>query len=337
MAKYPLFIVFIVGCIAVLVSSFLYKKSYKEEVNIASLVVHGGAGTTLPENIKPELKAAYNDSIKRVLMAGYALLEKGVPALDVVERVVALLEDDPLFNAGKGSVFAHSGEHELDASIMDGKTLQAGAVAVVKHIKNPIHLARLILDKSEYLFLSGLQAEEFARLHALEIVSPDYFFTQKRYNQLKKALVEEDARVNHYGTVGAVACDTQGNCAAATSTGGLTNKKYGRIGDSPVIGAGSYANNNSCAVSCTGQGEYFIRTVAAHTVSMLMQYGGYSINDACKRVIKEIGALGGHGGIIAVDRYGKIGIAFNTPNMHLGYIQTNLNASVASRFTYKIQ
>ena len=252
---------------------------------------------------------------------GYAILEKGGTSLDAVEAVVQRLEDDSLFNAGKGSVFNSEGKVELDASIMDGNTLKAGAVAGVHHVKNPIRLARTVMEKSEHVFFIGDGAEKFAQEHGLELVDESYFFTEARWQSLQKAKAKESlTEKEKHGTVGAVALDQHGNLAAATSTGGMTNKKFGRIGDSPIIGAGTYADNETCAISATGHGEYFIRAVVAHDIASLMRYKGLSLQAAAEEVVmKKLTKLGGTGGLVAIDRNANIAMPFNTDGMYRAY------------------
>jgi len=278
------------------------------------LVVQGGAGTLLKENMTAELEASYRGILTETLQCGYDILKSGGTSLDAVEATIVIFEDSPLFNAGKGSNFTSSGVNELDASIMDGKNLEAGAVAAVKHIKNPIGLARLVLEKSQHVLLAGEGAQIFASGHGVETVSPDYFFTERRWNAMKRlkdkgmeetALsedlvhpeTEQDSDENKFGTVGAVALDHAGNLAAGTSTGGLTNKRFGRVGDSSILGAGTYANNSTCAVSGTGQGEFFMRALVAYDISALMEYRGMSLQEAADTVVmNKLKNLGGGGG-----------------------------------------
>lgn len=296
-----------------------------------TIVIHGGSGTLRKENISPEKEAAYKKALEAALEKGYAILEKKGAAIDAVETAVNSLEDCTLFNAGKGSVFTAEGTHEMDASIMDGKTLSAGAVSLITGIKNPISLARRIMEKSDHVFLAGKGAMEFARNQGFEIVDASYFYDDFRHQQWLEIKGSDKFQLDHsakkdakparpadkLGTVGAVACDVHGNVAAATSTGGMTNKKWGRIGDSPMIGAGTYADNNTCAVSCTGSGEYFIRSVAAYHVSCLMKFKGLSLEEATQETIHEhVLKLGGDGGLIAVDAQGNIAMPFNTEGMY---------------------
>ena len=281
---------------------------------IYGLVIHGGAGTITREKMSPEKEAEYRGKITEALTVGYEILEKGNSSLDAVEAVVRIMEDSPLFNAGKGAVFTNAGTNELDASIMDGSTLQAGAVAGVKTVKNPISAARKVMEKTWHVMLSGDGADHFAAEQGLEIVDNNYFYTERRWNALKKAQEEEK-----HGTVGCVALDKKGNIAAGTSTGGLTNKRWGRIGDTPIIGAGTYANNETCGVSGTGQGEYFIRGNIAYDVSALMIYRSLTVNDAAGQVIDKLSGRGGRGGLIAMDKNGNIAMSFNTEGMYRGY------------------
>jgi beta-aspartyl-peptidase (threonine type) len=305
------------------------------------LAIHGGAGTLNKSQFTPALEAKYKSGLDSALLAGNAILEKGGTALDAVEATVKVLENNPLFNAGKGAVFTNEGVNELDAAIMDGKTLAAGSIAGVRTIKNPITAARAVMEKSEHVLLSGRGAETFAAAQGIEIVDPSYFYTPERWkglqrakqrdslDQLKKAGQfayetenEEQRRKDKYGTVGAVALDTHGNLAAATSTGGMTNKKWGRIGDAPIIGSGTYANNNTVAISCTGWGEYFLRLVMAKSISDRMEFGGQSLALASETlVMKELPALGGDGGLIAVDKNGNIALPFCTEGMYRGFIK----------------
>jgi beta-aspartyl-peptidase (threonine type) len=305
------------------------------------LAIHGGAGTLNKSQFTPALEAKYKSGLDSALIVGNAILEKGGTALDAVEATVKVLENNPLFNAGKGAVFTNEGVNELDAAIMDGKTLAAGSIAGVRTIKNPITAARAVMEKSEHVLLSGRGAETFAAAQGIEIVDPSYFYTPERWkglqrakqrdslDQLKKAGQvayetenEEQRRKDKYGTVGAVALDTHGNLAAATSTGGMTNKKWGRIGDAPIIGSGTYANNNTVAISCTGWGEYFLRLVMAKSISDRMEFGGQSLALASETlVMKELPALGGDGGLIAVDKNGNIALPFCTEGMYRGFIK----------------
>lgn len=289
-----------------------------------SIAIHGGAGTILKSTMTPEKEHAYQQGLQTALDAGYLALENGLSAIEAVELAVCSLEDCPLFNAGKGSVFTATGTHEMDASIMDGSNLLAGAVAAVSNIKNPVQLARLVMEKSRHVFLAGAGAEEFALQMNCKTETNQYFFDKFRHQQWLEVKGTDQFQLDHsdsierkFGTVGAVALDTYGNIAAATSTGGMTNKQFGRVGDSPMIGSGNYANNKTCAVSCTGSGEYFIRAVVAYDVSCLMEYKGLSLQEACHEVIQNrLKAIGGDGGLIAVDTQGNLALEFNTEGMY---------------------
>ncbi len=305
-----------------------------------SIAIHGGAGNLLPKNFSEEREATYRAALDSALTIGYEMLQDSASATDVCEAVVNYLENNPLFNAGRGSVFNAEGQHEMDASIMDGKTLNTGAVAGVSLIKNPVSLARLVLDSSEHVFLSGPGAETFGKSHGAATVSAEYFHNERRYRQWEKANKKSVIKLDHdgdadmeekkHGTVGVAVMDVFGNLAAATSTGGMTNKKYGRVGDSPIIGAGTYANNATCAVSCTGHGEYFIRAQAAFEAHALMQYKGQSLQDACNTAIYErVGVLGGEGGMIAVDSKGNVAYAFNTAGMYRGSVRQDGEKHIA--------
>lgn len=309
------------------------------------LVIHGGAGVILKENLSEEQEKAYRDKLKEALMVGHQILKDGGKSLDAVEAVIKILEDSPLFNAGKGAVFTSAGTVELDASIMDGSTLNAGAVAGLKHIKNPINLARLVMEKSPHVMMVGTGAEKFAEKQGISFVDQKYFFTERRWKQLEKekskerksrlankkaaldfSIVQEEQK---FGTVGAVALDKTGNLAAGTSTGGTTNKKFGRVGDSPIIGAGTYANNQTCGVSATGHGEYFIRAVVAYDISALMEYKGLSLKEAANKVVMDkLVKAGGSGGVIAMDKQGNIATPFNTPGMYRGSIDEKGNITI---------
>lgn len=316
------------------------------------LVIHGGAGTILKKNMTAEKEAAYRAKLAEALRTGQAILGGGGTAVDAVVATINVMENSPLFNAGKGAVFNHQGENEMDASIMDGRDLNAGAVAGVRRVKNPITLAREVMTNSAHVMLSGEGAEEFAASRQVELVDPAYFRTEKRWNQLQNALKRDQVRLDHdgeqgpvkpvkpgtnkiadlgrdpedpdhkFGTVGAAALDVHGNLAAGTSTGGMTNKRWNRIGDSPVIGAGTYADNNSCALSATGHGEYFIRAVVAHSVCALMEYKGLTLQQAADEIVmNKLVRMGGEGGIIAVDRAGNVSMTFNTEGMYRGYVK----------------
>ena len=280
-----------------------------------AIVVHGGAGTITRARMTPEVEAQYRDMMKAAIDTGAAILASGGSALDAVERTIRLMEDSPLFNAGKGAVFTHEGRNELDASIMDGSNLAAGAVAGVTDIRNPITAARTVMEKSPHVMLTGKGASEFAAEKGLEIVDPSYFRDERRYNELQRAL-ENDK----HGTVGCVVLDMNGDLAAGTSTGGMTNKRYNRVGDAPVIGAGTYASNATCAVSATGHGEFFIRYTVAHDISALMEYRGLTLDEAAREVIHgKLARVGGTGGVVAVDRKGNVAMPFNTEGMYRGY------------------
>lgn len=289
--------------------------------NKFGIVIHGGAGKIVKGSMSPEREAEYTAKLNEVLATGYKILSEGGSSLDAVQSVIKLMEDSPLFNAGKGAVLTEKGVAELDASIMDGKTLAAGAVAGIKHVKSPITLARLVMEKSPHVMMIGDGAEEFAKQNDLEMVENEYFITKERWESYQKALKreEEKKKIEKHGTVGAVALDKSGNIAAGTSTGGMMMKKFGRVGDAPIIGAGTYANNNTCGVSATGHGEYFIRIGVAKDISSLMEYKGMKLEDASEAVIKKVGNLGGTGGVIALDKNGNVAMPFNTEGMYRGY------------------
>ena len=311
------------------------KMSAAKESKIG-LVVHGGAGTIERSKMTAEREREYRAGIENALRAGWTILQRGGSALDATETAVRVLEDNPLFNAGKGSVFNAAGVNEMDAAIMDGKTLRAGTVANIEHVKNPISLARLVMERSPHVMMAGAGAEAFAKERGVELVDSKYFFTQERWDELqrdkekeknkaasvgdKKFIVEPEKA---HGTVGAVALDRNGNLAAATSTGGKSNKLSGRIGDTPVIGAGTYANNATCAVSGTGDGEFFIMATAAHDVSAMMEYRRKTLQEASIAVIDKIGKLGGTGGMIGIDKAGNVTLPFNTSGMYRGYVDAN--------------
>ncbi len=299
------------------------------------LAIHGGAGTIERSSMTSEREHEYRAGLERALTAGYEILKRGGSSVDATVAAVRVLENDPHFNAGKGSVFNSAGVNEMDAAIMDGKTLAAGAVASLQHVKNPIGLARLVMEKSGHVMMDSGGAELFAKENGVELVDQKYFFTQERWDALQKIKAAEQSRTSgagskfsitdqdRHGTVGAVALDNDGNLAAATSTGGTTNKRPGRIGDSPVIGAGTYANNATCAVSGTGDGEYFIRATVASNVSALMEYGGMSLKEAAQIALDKMAKLGGAGGLIAIDHQGNIALPFNTSGMYRGYTDPN--------------
>ncbi|MGG7663713.1 isoaspartyl peptidase/L-asparaginase family protein [Dyadobacter sp. BHUBP1] len=324
-----------------------------------TLVIHGGAGTITRANMTPEREKAYREAMNTALEEGYEVLKKGGTSVQAVEAAIHVMEDSPLFNAGKGAVFTSEGKNELDAAIMEGKTLKAGAVAGVTTIRNPISAAIAVMDQSVHVMMAGKGAEQFAKEKGLEIVDPSYFYTEARYKALERAKAQEKTELDHnakeenggrekqevkkapktghhsaedliftegkkFGTVGCVALDKYGNLAAGTSTGGMTNKRYGRVGDAPIIGAGTYANNATCAVSATGHGEYFIRSVVAHDISALMEYKGLSLTDAANEVVmKKLVERGGEGGVIAVDRNGNVAMPFNSEGMYRGYIKSD--------------
>ena len=295
-----------------------------------SLAIHGGAGTILKEDMTPDLEKAYIQGLNDALAGGYAVLEEGGSSANAVKAALVILEDNMLFNAGRGSVFTKKGVQEMDAAIMEGKDLAAGAVAGVRNVRNPIELAMEVMRNSNHVFLSGKGANDFAIKQGVKLEPDEFFFSQFRYDQWKlirdsdnysldhtHQQLEELMRDKKFGTVGAVACDANGNIAAATSTGGMTNKKYGRIGDSPLIGIGTYANNRTCAISCTGHGEPFIRAVAAHDVSCLMEYKGMSLEEAMNEVVNvKLPAMEGEGGMIGVDAKGNMALIFNSAGMY---------------------
>jgi L-asparaginase / beta-aspartyl-peptidase len=300
--------------------------------NIITLAIHGGAGTLSKKHLTPELEKNYRDGLQQALDAGYRILNGGGTAVDAVLAATVALENNILFNAGRGAVFTNTGVQEMDAAVMDGSNRMAGAVAGVKHIKNPVLLANEIMRNSNHVFLSGQGAFEFALSRSLQIAEDDYFFSQFRYDQWTAMRHTEATALDHnqqqienitsdkkMGTVGAVACDAQGHIAAATSTGGMTNKRFGRVGDSPVIGAGTYANDATCAISCTGHGEPFIRSVVAYDVSCLMEYKGLSLQQAAEEVVlQKLVAIDGEGGLIGVDAAGNAALVFNSLGMYRG-------------------
>ena len=296
------------------------------------MVIHGGAGTILRQNMTPALEKAYIDTLTIALRTGYQILARGGSSLDAVEATIRVMEDSPLFNAGKGAVFTANGINELDASIMDGKTLGAGAVAAVEHVRNPISLARLVMEKSPHVMMVGSGAEEFAKSQGVTLVPPYYFWTERRWKTYEAEKAKADSgktgavygSEGHFGTVGAVALDKAGNLAAGTSTGGTDMKRYGRVGDSPIIGAGTYANNLSCAVSGTGDGEYFIRNNVAADICARVRYAGVSVQRAADDVVmKELVAQHGGGGVIAMDARGNVATSFNTPGMYRGWVTSD--------------
>jgi len=296
------------------------------------IVIHGGAGTITRENMSDSMELAYKTKLEEAIRVGHEILANGGTALEAVQRTINVMEDSPLFNAGKGAVFTNEGKNEMDASIMDGETLNAGAVAGVTVVRNPINLAYEVMVNSEHVMLSGEGAEAFAKKQGLEIVDPQYFYTENRYKSLERIRESEKTELDHdnktafhdpfindskFGTVGCAALDKHGNLAAGTSTGGMTNKRWNRIGDAPIIGAGTYANNKTCAVSSTGWGEFFIRGVVAYDISALMEYKGLSLQEAAREVIQnKIPAMGGDGGIVAIDHEGNVAMEFNTAGMY---------------------
>jgi beta-aspartyl-peptidase (threonine type) len=319
-------------------------------MNKIALAIHGGAGTILRSEMTAELEQEYRGGLENALRKGFEILSRNGSAMDAVEAAVVELENFPLFNAGRGSVFTHEGKNEMDAAIMNGANLRAGAVAFLKNVKNPIHLARLVMERTEHILLAGNGANEFAREMNVEFETDAYFFTDFRYQQLLKAreagvvqldhtadeaaIIEETETENKpkseirnpksaLGTVGAVACDFQGNLAAATSTGGMTNKKFGRIGDTPIIGSGTYAENATCAVSCTGHGEYFMVGVTAFDVAARMKYKGLNLEDAALEAVENLTNIGGEGGFIAVDGRGNIALPFNSDGMYRGFVKAD--------------
>jgi len=334
------------------------KARAQTETGNITIVIHGGAGTITRANMSPEKEKAYRDGLNAALQKGYAVLKNGGTSVQAVEAAIMVMEDSPLFNAGKGAVFTHEGKNELDASIMEGKTLKAGAIAGVTTIKNPIRTAIAVMEKSPHVMMIGKGAETFARDQGMELVGPSYFYTEARFKALQKAKEEEKIELDHsekegkqikktpktgavkqddliftegkkFGTVGCVALDKFGNLAAGTSTGGMTNKRFGRVGDAPIIGAGTYANNNTCAVSATGHGEFFIRSVVAYDISALMEYKGLSLKDASEEVVmKKLVERGGEGGIIALDRKGNISMPFNSEGMYRAYMKSDGSSEV---------
>lgn len=297
-----------------------------------AMAIHGGAGTILPEHLTPDLEQSYKRALGQALDAGWNILSSGGAALDAVEAAVRSLEDEPLFNAGRGSVFGNDGRQEMDASIMEGSNKLAGAVSAIRNIRNPVSLARAVMEQTEHVYLTGQGAMDFAQSIGASTAPDDYFYTDYRYQQLQALQRSGGTALDHdvpgsekkFGTVGAVACDREGHLAAATSTGGMTNKKWGRVGDSPIIGAGTYANDQTCAISCTGHGEYFLRAVVAYDVSCLMEYRGYSLQQAMEEVVfRKLKAAGGEGGLIGVDAKGNTALLFNSAGMYRGVVHSN--------------
>ena len=297
--------------------------------NHFAIVVHGGAGTILKKNMSDEMELAYKLKLEEAINAGYNILEKNGSSKDAVEETIKILENSELFNAGKGSVLSNKGVVEMDASIMNGQNLNAGAISGIKTIKNPISAARLVMEKSEHVFLSGEGAEEFAKLQGLDIIDNEYFITETRLKSLLNAKKRDSIKDNKFGTVGCVAIDKFGNITSGTSTGGMTNKKWNRIGDVPIIGAGTYANNNTCGISSTGWGEYFIRNVVAYDISSQIEYKKISIDLAAKNTLKKVKDLGGNGGVIGIDKNGNILMDFNTEGMYRGYKKSDGESEIS--------
>ncbi|RYZ21077.1 MAG: isoaspartyl peptidase/L-asparaginase [Chitinophagaceae bacterium] len=305
-------------------------------MSLLTIAIHGGAGTILRSDMTPELEAEYTQGLSDALAAGYALLEKGAAALDAVAAACVVLEDHVLFNAGRGSVFTKEGRHEMDAALMEGRMRGAGAVTGVRNLRNPILLAHRVMTETQHVFLSGDGAMEFAREQGMDFEGDEYFFSQTRWDQWQSVRHTDRVLIDHtneykdeypdkkFGTIGAVACDAQGNIAAGTSTGGMTNKQWGRIGDSPMIGAGTWADNRTCAISCTGHGELFIKAVAAYDVACLMEYKGMSLQEAMHTVVNEkLVSIGGEGGMIGVDAQGNHALLFNSEGMYRGVWNSN--------------
>ncbi|MFT5437966.1 MAG: beta-aspartyl-peptidase (threonine type) [Ulvibacter sp.] len=319
-------------------SNFMPKKESLETPKTSEnfgIVIHGGAGTILKENMSDSLENAYREKLKQAITEGYTILKNGGTSMQAVTKTINIMEDSPLFNAGKGAVFTHEETNELDASVMDGATLNAGAVTGVTRVRNPIDLALAVMEQSPHVMLSGKGAEIFAEEKGFLLVDPSYFHTEKRYNQLRKIKNREKENAisvsfedpfikdSKFGTVGCAALDKHGNLAAGTSTGGMTNKRWNRIGDAPIIGAGTYANNATCAVSSTGWGEFFIRGMVAHDISAMMEYKGVTLQEAAREVIqKKIPALGGTGGIVSIDKDGKVAMEFNTAGMYRAHMNS---------------
>ena len=317
--------------IITLICCLLSAHSFGQTSKSYAMVIHGGAGVMDQKTMTPEIQAEYLSVLNRVLQVGDSVLASGGTAMDAVEQSIVILENSPLFNAGKGAVFTHDGLVELDASVMDGQNLKAGAIAAVRDIKNPIKVARAVMERTEHVLLNGAGASQFAKEQGFQIVDNSYFHTEKRYKQLQELLKKErEAGVNDkHGTVGCVALDKFGNIAAGTSTGGMTNKRYGRIGDSPIIGAGTYANNATGGFSCTGHGEYYIRLGFSRDISALMEYKKLSVTEACRTEVDKLTQLGGTGGVIGLDRNGNIAMEFNTSGMFRGYIKSTGEKEVA--------
>ncbi|MBI5267054.1 MAG: isoaspartyl peptidase/L-asparaginase [candidate division Zixibacteria bacterium] len=295
------------------------------------IVIHGGAGTILREKLTAELEAEFRQGLVESLSAGYEILNAGGTSLDAVQKAVTIMEDNPLFNCGRGAVFTYEGKHSMDAALMDGRTLAVGAVAGVRQIKNPIVLARLVMEQLPHILLAGEGAEEFAQANGIALMPDDYFYTERRWKNLleTRASATTDHETSH-GTVGAVALDRSGNLAAATSTGGMTNCRYRRIGDTPIVGAGTYANNKTCAVSTTGHGEFFMRGVISYDLSAMIEYRGMTLADAAAHAIHHrLADIGGSGGLIAIDGRGNFALPFNTPGMYRGFFMDGGKAETA--------
>ena len=317
----------------------------KNETKITSekqayaLAIHGGAGTILKKNMTPEREKAYLAKLEEALAVGEKILKEGGTSMDAVTQTIMVMENSPLFNAGKGAVFTNAGKNELDASFMEGKEMNAGAVGGLTNVKNPILAAKAVMENSEHVLLTGKGAELFSKEQGLEIVDPKYFYTERRWESLQRAIKSEKVELSEdedesgdkkHGTVGCVALDKNGNLAAGTSTGGMTNKRYNRFGDVPIIGAGTYANNNTCAVSCTGHGEYFIRWAVAHDISAMMEYKGVDLKTASEAVINDkLVKVKGSGGAICVDKYGNVSLPFNSAGMYRGFVKANGERSIA--------
>lgn len=331
--KYLIFFIMLlgVGCRSKN-QSFDDQKNDSNQKTDYAIVIHGGAGTIEKSNMDEVTEQAYQDALHAALDAGENILKSGGKSIDAVVAAIKVMEDSPLFNAGKGAVFTNDGKNELDASIMTGDTQMAGAIGSVTTVKNPIMLAKAVMEKSEHVMMIGKGAEAFAEKCNLDIVDPSYFFTEKRWNSLQQIIKEDDQKTKlsedekgnkKHGTVGCVALDNTGNIVAGTSTGGMTNKRYNRIGDAPIIGAGTYADNNTCGVSCTGHGEYFIRYTVARDIAALMEYKGVTLKEACDTIVyKKLVAKGGEGGLIAIDKYGNIEMPFNSSGMYRGWAKS---------------
>lgn len=328
-------------CFLLLAACDSFPKENTSKIQPIGIVIHGGAGTILRKNMTPEKEAAYRQVLAQAVQVGYDILKNGGSSQEAVEKTIHIMEDSPLFNAGKGAVLTSDETIELDASFMNGATLDAGAISGVRTVKHPISAAIKVMDNSPHVMLSGEGADQFAKEQGLEIVLPDYFYTERRINSLKRvkeaeqkeaqtsSLEEAFLRNQRYGTVGCAALDSAGNLSAGTSTGGMTNKKWNRIGDAPIIGAGTYANNATCAISATGWGEFFIRSVVAHDISALMEYKGLSIQEASRIVIHEkVATLGGDGGIVGIDNQGNVAMEMNTPGMYRAHIDSDGNLTV---------